>query len=145
MANNKETKQNRSMFLYTALIFAVALVLIIVAFFGQKNIRELRTNTKQTAPTAAVTTADPEEETDPSTDELAITANALAAAKEENNTLKTELKKYKVLAAAYKAVTAGNTADAEAALSKLDKEALTEEQRVLYEQTEKEIIKGKEQ
>ena len=141
MANdNKETKQNRSMFLYTALIFAVALVLIIIAFFGQKNIRQLRTSTNHAVPTAAATTA-PEEKPD----ELALTANALSAAQEENTALKAELGAYKALALAYQKAAAGEKAEAETMLSGLDKEALTEEQKVLYEQTEIMIKKGKEQ
>ena len=142
--DNNETKQNRSMFLYTALIFAVALVLIIIAFFGQKNIRELRTSTSQAVPTAAATT-NPEEKKTPEPDELALTANALSAAQEENTALKSELAAYKAIAAAYQKAEAGDKAGAEAALSALDKEALTEEQKVLYEQTEIVIKKGKEQ
>lgn len=142
--DNNETKQNRSMFLYTALIFAVALVLIIIAFFGQKNIRELRTSTSQAVPTAAATTS-PEEKKTPAPDELALTANALSAAQEENTALKSELAAYKAIAAAYRKAAAGDKAGAEAAISGLDKEALTEEQKVLYEQTEIVIKKGKEQ
>ena len=142
--DNKETKQNRSMFLYTALIFAVALVLIIIAFFGQKNIRELRTSTTQAVPTAAAT-ASPEEKKTREPDELALTANALADAQKENTELKAELNTYKSLALAYQKAEAGETAEAETMLSGLDKEALTEEQRVLYDQTEKMIKKGKEQ
>ena len=142
--DNNETKQNRSMFLYTALIFAVALVLIIIAFFGQKNIRELRSSTNQAVPTASAT-KDPESKKTQAPDELALTANALSAAQEENTALKAELASYKAIAAAYQKAEAGDTAEAEAALSALDKEALTEEQKVLYEQTEIVIKKGKEQ
>ena len=142
--DNNETKQNRSMFLYTALIFAVALVLIIIAFFGQKNIRELRTSTSQAVPTASAT-AGPKEKKTAEPDELALTANALSAAQEENTALKAELGTYKAIAAAYQKAAAGDIADAEAMLSGLDKEALTEEQKVLYEETEKVIKKGKEQ
>ena len=132
------------MFLYTALIFAVALVLIIIAFFGQKNIRELRMSTTQAVPTAAATTSSEEKKT-PEPDELALTANALSAAQEENTALKAELGTYKAISAAYRKAAAGDMAEAEAVLSGLDKEALTEEQMVLYEQTEKVIKKGKEQ
>jgi hypothetical protein len=36
--DNKVKNENRSLFLYTALIFIVAIIIIIVAFFGQENL-----------------------------------------------------------------------------------------------------------
>ena len=37
-----EHKNNKSLFLYTALIFLVALLMIIVSFFGQSHLESIR-------------------------------------------------------------------------------------------------------
>ena len=38
MQNDKNNGGNKSLFLYTSLIFAAAILIIVVAFFGQKNV-----------------------------------------------------------------------------------------------------------
>lgn len=38
--NNKNKNNNKSMFVYTALIFFVAVILIILSFFGQTNMKK---------------------------------------------------------------------------------------------------------
>lgn len=50
MENNKETKNAKSLFLYTALIFLVALLMIILSFFGQNHADKLK-ETEQRAQT----------------------------------------------------------------------------------------------
>lgn len=143
-------KQNRSMFLYTALIFAVALILIIIAFFGQKNIRGLRERTRQD--TAAATAADTENTTEtaavtqaPAADDLAITANALAAAQDENTELKARIDTYEKLLAANAKAEEGSFTEAETLLAELSVDTLNEEQQILYNQIEEKINNGKEQ
>lgn len=41
MKNTKETENSKSLYLYTALIFVVALVMIIISFFGQRNLEKI--------------------------------------------------------------------------------------------------------
>ena len=57
----KKNKQNNSLFIYTALIFVVALLFIILAFFGQTNLTKLRgeINKSELQPTEAAITAVP--------------------------------------------------------------------------------------
>ena len=50
MENNKDTKNAKSLFLYTALIFLVALLMIILSFFGQNHADKLK-ETEQRAKT----------------------------------------------------------------------------------------------
>ena len=50
MEKNKETKNSKSLFLYTALIFLVALLMIILSFFGQNHADKLK-ETEQRAQT----------------------------------------------------------------------------------------------
>ena len=66
MENNNKQKENKSMYLYTALIFVVALLLILLAFFGQTNISRLgnranemgvSTETESAFPTSAGSTS----------------------------------------------------------------------------------------
>ena len=135
-------KQNRSMFLYTALIFAVALILIILAFFGQKNIRELRERTKGTK---AEQTAAEVQTSSPTPDDLAIMANALAETQNENESLKTRLDTDDKLLEANAKAAEGDNAEAERLLNELSADELTDGQRVLYDQINEKIKNGKEQ
>ena len=135
-------KQNRSMFLYTALIFAVALILIILAFFGQKNIRELRERTKGTK---AEQTAAEVRTSSPTPDDLAIMANALAETQNENESLKTRLDTDDKLLEANAKAAEGDNAEAERLLNELSADELTDGQRVLYDQINEKIKNGKEQ
>ena len=137
--NNKQT---RSMFLYTALIFAVDLILIIFAFFGQKNIRELRERTKGTKAEQTSTEA---HTSAPAPDELALTANALAEAQNENESLKTRIDTDDKLLGANSKAAEGDLGEAERLLGELSTDGLNDEQRVLYDQINEKIINGKEQ
>lgn len=42
MQNEKKNTGNKSLFLYTALIFATAILIIVIAFFGQHNLNKLQ-------------------------------------------------------------------------------------------------------
>lgn len=46
MKNTKETENSKSLYLYTALIFVVALVMIIISFFGQRNLEKINKATQ---------------------------------------------------------------------------------------------------
>lgn len=134
-------KQNRSMFLYTALIFAVALIFIILAFFGQTNISNLRRSTEQAnAPTATEQTENTDTPID-QPDALAQLGNAVSALEAENSSLKKELAVYAALVRANAYISANDPEKAQAELDKTDFDTLDSEQKTLYEQTSKKINK----
>ena len=149
--SKKGNKQNNSMFIYTALIFVVALILIILAFFGQTNLANLRKNAESEynadpAPTAAAVA---EETSQPSTqppgEELAIMVNRLSNITAENNALKANLTTYETLLAANGYISVGNTDKAQELLSTVDRNALTDDQKILFDQITNTINEGKEQ
>ncbi len=149
--SKKGNKQNNSMFIYTALIFVVALILIILAFFGQTNLANLRKNAEseynaEPVPTAA---AVEEETSQPSTqppdEELAIMVNRLSNITAENNALKANLTTYETLLAANGYISVGNTDKAHELLSTVDRNALTDDQKILFDQITNTINEGKEQ
>ena len=132
-------KQNRSMFLYTALIFAVALIFIILAFFGQTNISNLRRSAEQAnAPTATEQTENTDTPID-QPDALAQLGNAVSALEAENSSLKSELEVYAALVRANAYISANDPEKAQAELDKTDFDTLDGEQKTLYEQTSKKI------
>lgn len=112
----KKPNQNNSMFLYTALIFLVALVLIILAFFGKINRPE-----NATAPEL------PEDMQTTSTYDI----NNM---KEDINILNSQLSIYESLVKANSYIADMNYEEADALISNIDENSLTEEQKVLYDQ-----------
>lgn len=125
--NNNNPQQNNSMFLYTALIFLVALVLIIIAFFGKIN----RPNHD---------TATPE----PESSQATITED-IDRMKEDISALGTELKIYESLVRANSYTASEQYEEAAAELNGMNADSLTEEQKILYEQIINAINEGKEQ
>ena len=127
------------MFLYTALIFAVALIFIILAFFGQTNISNLRRSAEQAnAPTATEQTENTDTPID-QPDALAQLGNAVSALEAENSSLKSELEVYAALVRANAYISANDPEKAQAELDKTDFDTLDGEQKTLYEQTSKKI------
>lgn len=139
--NNKQNpNQSKSMFLYTALIFAVALILIILAFFGQTNLSALRKSTaqlpeitEQAAPAAEEKTASADDEA------IAKMTNTISALDSENNQLKKEVTTYDNLLEANSYISKGDKDNADAILSSVDESTLTENQKILYDQIKKQI------
>ena len=140
----KKNKQNNSMFIYTALIFVVALLFIILAFFGQTNLTKLRgeINKSELQPTEAVITAVPatEEVQTPSPtpgnpDEYAIMTNTISSLKAENDELKS--------ANGY--ISVGNLDKAAEIIAGIDRNALSDDQIILFDQITNTINEGKEQ
>lgn len=128
------------MFLYTALIFAVALIFIILAFFGQTNIANLRRSAEQV--NAPETTTEQGENTATPIDQpdaLAQLGNAVSALEAENSSLKSELEVYAALVRANAYISANDPENAKAELSKTNFDSLDSEQKILYEQTSKKI------
>lgn len=140
--NKKNTKkENRSMYLYTALIFAVALLLIIVAFFAQTNVSRLGKRAEEfaTPAPAAAQTADPK------SNELAKYANMASELDAENKTLKQQIETYDKLLAVNASLAGGNIAEAETAFAEIDETVLSDSQRILYEEIKIKINERKEQ
>ncbi len=146
--NSKNNNDNKSLFLYTGLIFLVAIVLIILAFFGQSNIKRNQPNIPETTASA-----------EPQTEQTGIAERASVLSEEnrllieENNEIKGQLElqteeinrlnldvqnlnKYKttndILMSANGYMYVGNDEQALAALEKIDENTLTEDQRILY-------------
>lgn len=134
--NNKKNQNNQvnSMFLYTALIFAVALILIILAFFGQTNLSSLRKSAEQTP--VAEQTAEHIEPTEEVSDQDAIAkmTNTISALDAENKQLKDEVNAYDNLLEANSYISKGDKVNAETILSSVNTSALTENQKILYDQ-----------
>lgn len=138
MDNKSNNRQNRSMFLYTALIFAVALLLIILAFFGQTNLTNLRRTADEAAateiamalptPTPALTETAP-----PDPDALAKLSNTVSTLDAENKELKAINDTYDVLSSAVKYVSEGNKAEAQKAIDTVEASKLTDAQKALYD------------
>lgn len=146
---------NSSMFLYTALIFIVALILIIIAFFGQKNLMELRRTTdamgenqpQQSVPIEENTPpaySEPAVSSVPSNDEFAIMTNTISNLKAENSALKETVGTCEKLFAANSYVMAGNKDEANKILLDIDASKLTSDQLILYNQLLNTIDEGKE-
>ena len=148
MNNKKDNSQNRSMFLYTALIFAVALILIILAFFGQTNLSNLRRNAEnaisETEQNGYIQTQPPETTTAGS-DEMAKIANSISALDAENKDLKKQLSVYDSLAEANKYISDGDIQNAASVIETIDNCTLTDNQIILYNQILNKIDEGKEQ
>lgn len=144
MDKNTSKNQNRSMFLYTALIFAVALLLIIIAFFGQTKKQKVE-DIVETSATEQITpesTASPTEQTKneeaatnpPEQDEFAKLSNRVLSLDNENNELKDKIAVYEQLLAANKSVSENDIETANATLAEINADSLTAEQKILYDQ-----------
>ena len=147
MSKDNKNTQNNSMFLYTALIFAVALVLIILSFFGQTNLSNLRKNhtglTEQPQITQSATpTQAPSTEMN---DEFAKMVNTISSLDEENKQLKKKTEAYDILVQANAYVQNSDPENAKLSIEKLDVNVLTENQKILYNQIILKINEGKEQ
>lgn len=141
MDNNNSKKENRSMYLYTALIFVVALLLILVAFFSQTNVSKLGKRAEEFATSAPAATDAPSQ----SSEELAKLANMASELDAENEALKTQIAVYDNLLAANAYLANGSITDAETIFLTIDEASLTDNQRILYEEIKNKINEGKEQ
>mgnify|MGYP004653302839 CR=1 FL=1 len=141
MDKKQTKKENRSMYIYTALIFAVALLLIIVAFFSQTNVSRLgkRADEFATEPPVASQTSEPKQ------DKLAKMANMAAELDTENKELKSQLTVYEKLLAANAHLSKENITDAQTVFAEIDEIQLSDDQRILYEEIKNKLNEGKEQ
>lgn len=142
MGNNNKKKEDRSMYLYTALIFVVALLLILIAFFSQSNISRLgnRANEFNTASPASELTNTPVP-----TDEFAKIANMASELDTKNKALSEQVEIYDNLLLANTYVYNEEYEQAETVINTVDAGSLSENQNILYEQIKEKINERKEQ
>lgn len=140
---NEKKKENRSIYIYTALIFAVALVLIILTAFSQPRVNKLGKRAEEFKPEATESV---------STDEIAKYANMAASLDMENKELNSEISEknkqiqvYEFLLTANAQVSDGQFVEAEEMLTQIDATNLTENQTILYNEITEKINEGKEQ
>ncbi len=138
--DNNSKKENRSMYLYTALIFVVALLLILLAFFSQTNIYKLGKRADEFATPAPVT-----ETASSQPDELAKVSNMAAELDAQNKALQTQIAVYDNLLSANAYIANGSVAEAETIFLTIDETTLTDNQHILYEEIKTKINEGKEQ
>ena len=129
MANKND---NKSLFLYTALIFFVAVILIVLSFFGQTNLEKnqpkVEENTEQTQAVSGIT------------EKAAVLSEENKNLLEENNKLKAEnqelLKKQTtndLLLSANGYFTLGNNNKALELLNAINYDELSVDQKIIYD------------
>ena len=137
--------ENNSLFLYTALIFVVALVIILVAFFGQSNFKKGQIS-HQTAGSIAEKSASLSEENlllrednlDLS-EKLEEEQSANAQLETENSSLKDAMNNYDILLSANGYRLAENYEKAAEMLSKINLNSLSGDAKILYDEIFNEI------
>lgn len=140
---NEKKKENRSIYIYTALIFAVALVLIILTAFSQPRVNKLGKRAEEFKPEATESVT---------TDEIAKYANMAASLDTENKELNSEISEknkqiqiYEFLLTANAQVSDGQFVEAEEMLTQIDPTTLTDNQMILFNEITEKINEGKEQ
>lgn len=151
MDNNTSNKENRSMYLYTALIFVVALVLIILAFFGQKNISDSQkkidtaVESITTEPSPSETVAETPNDANTSDlhnrDDFAKLLNDANTLSEKNQELSLKITTYDLLLSANTAVYNNDLEKAKTIIAEINIDLLTEDQKILYNQITETINK----
>ncbi len=140
---NNNRKENRSIYLYTALIFVVALVLIILTVFTQPKISNLGKRAEEFAPSATAAS---------DAGELAKYANMATALDAENKELTARVSDYEKQLAVYDTLMSAKAyianaqlAEAENEIAQIDELSLTDNQKLLYNEVKELINEGKEQ
>ena len=133
---------NKSLFLYTALIFFVAVILIILAFFGQTNLQKSQPPISSEAPVQTAASI-PEKAAVISEEnaKLMQEVSELKAQIEENKTeierLTEEQANNALLFGAYDAKLQNDAEALNAVLSSINYEQLTDEQKAVYDKIQK--------
>lgn len=122
---------NKSLFLYTALIFFVAVILIILAFFGQTNLQKNQPPISSEIPVQ--TPVSIPEKTAVVSEENSKLIQEVSALKSELETANTELTNSKILLEAYDAKLQNNAEALNLILSSLNYEQLSDEQKAVYD------------
>ena len=137
-----KSHENRSLFLYTALIFLVAILMIILAFFGQNNLQKNQPIQSETASSTSIT----EKAAKLSEENLMLleqNKNYLAENEElrvaneaynlENTSLKKEIENQNKLLEIYQRLYKNKKSEARELLAALNQEDLTETQKSFYD------------
>lgn len=149
----KKNNENKSLFLYTSLIFIVAILLIIIAFFGQTNMQknqpEIKTevtaqpsSNSGIAERASVLSEENrmllEEKT--KLEETLRERNAvISGLQNENFNLNEKIRMNDLLLQANGYLTVGNTEKSAEALEKVDYESLSSDQQIIYNNIKKQL------
>jgi len=139
---------NRSLFLYTALIFIAAILIIIVAFFGQKNLDQTRVPVKQ--PENTVTDGISQRASEISEQNaLLITQNETLTTlnnelmndkktlEDRNKELEINNANGNLLCTVYQYINDKKLDDAKEVLSTINADALTDAQKLIYNNIKK--------
>lgn len=134
MAQNKNEKNNKSFFLYTALIFIVAIIMVMIAFLGQSNVhKNQQTNITgnsitENAAKVSEDNAHLHEELNKASQKISEYEAELQSEKELKNT-------YDLVLSAYLYAEAGNIDMANQILTSVNKELLSGDILIIYENT----------
>lgn len=120
MAAHNSNGQNKSLYIYTSLIFVVAVLLIILSFFSMSNRDNKMSETEQTAQSITEKTSALSEE------------NKNLAEKNKELTEKNKVMSSALLSIANEYYTAGDTAKAAEIAASVDASVLSEEEAAVY-------------
>lgn len=130
---SNDKNNTKSLFLYTALIFVVALLLILIAFFGDSNLQRNITHVEPTQTPVQTTFPNKiSERAAELSEENMLLMGENKELKEENGVLKSELETYKKLFSAKEQKEAGNTEEATRILEEINYESLDKGQQEMY-------------
>lgn len=134
MAQNKNENNNKSFFLYTALIFIVAIIMVMIAFLGQSNVhKNQQTNITgnsitENAAKVSEDNAHLHEELNKASQKISEYEAELQSEKELKNT-------YDLVLSAYLYAEAGNIDMANQILTSVNKDLLFGDILIIYEKT----------
>ena len=139
---------NKSLFLYTALIFFVAIILIIIEFFGQTNVQKSQPPIDEPSPTAVSGITEKAAVLSEENTKLMQQVADLKKQIEEDGKAIEELNQKiyessavndndKLLLHAYDCKLSDNTDDLSVILSSINYDSLTDEQKVIYDKLSK--------
>lgn len=130
MAANKNN--NRSMFLYTALIFVVAILLIVLSFFGEANLERNQPAIKGTMEPAKQLNTSISQRAAVLSEENRILLEENQKLKDEIASLKEKQEAADTLLSAMTYMSANDKANAQNELNKIDTKLLSEAQMSVY-------------
>ena len=129
-----DKKNPSSLFLYTALIFLVALIMIILSFFGQGERESMQQQAKSLTEKATTIS----EQNYLLTEKVSALENDLAVKDSQINQLTKESENIKILIKTNQLLNDKSFEEAEIAINNVDSSLLTDESLILYNQlTEK--------
>lgn len=126
---------NKSLFLYTALIFFVAVILIILAFFGQTNVQKNQPPISSEIPVQTPTSIT--ERTSVVSEENAKLIQEVSGLKAELDKTETELANSDLLLSAYDAKLQNDADTLASILGSINYEQLTDNQKAVYDKLQK--------